>query len=302
MNVSTLKIYCDIVRHKSFSLAAKENGISQSAVSQNVLQLERNLGAKLIDRSKRPFQLTEEGLVYYEGCRELVQRYFQVENEVRNLKGQLSGSVRVAAIYSAGFAEISSCIQHFTRLHPACTVTLSYLHPHRVYTSVTEDEADLGILSYPTSRRDIAAIAWRDEKMVLACAPQHPLASLPRLAFRDLTGQNLIAFDAELAIRREIDKYLREGNAEMQIVMSFDNAETIKCAVGLGDAVAILPEPVLANELKAGTLIALNLPPPGLSRPLGIIYRKNRRLFRVPMHFIAALQDNAATEKAQKAA
>ena len=65
MYFEALKIFCDVVRHKSFSRAAAANHISQSAVSQNVLQLERSLGVRLIDRSKRPFQLTPEGMAMF---------------------------------------------------------------------------------------------------------------------------------------------------------------------------------------------------------------------------------------------
>jgi DNA-binding transcriptional LysR family regulator len=75
MHVKSLKVFCDVVGRRSFSLAASENGLSQSGVSQIVHQMEENLGVRLIDRSKRPFVLTAEGEVYYEGCRKLVHRY-----------------------------------------------------------------------------------------------------------------------------------------------------------------------------------------------------------------------------------
>src|SRR5437660_12912921 len=85
MQLESLKIFCDVVRWASFSRGAQENDISQSSASQAVHQLELRLGVKLIDRSKRPLVLTAHGKVYYEGCKELVGRYFEVENRVKAL-------------------------------------------------------------------------------------------------------------------------------------------------------------------------------------------------------------------------
>ena len=88
MQLETLKIFCDVVRWASFSRGAAENGISQSSASQAVHQLEVRLGVKLIDRSKRPLVLTPQGKVYYEGCKELVDRYLELENRVKALEDE----------------------------------------------------------------------------------------------------------------------------------------------------------------------------------------------------------------------
>jgi len=85
MQFESLKIFCDVVRWASFSRGAAENSISQSSASQAVQQLEVRLGVKLIDRSKRPLVLTSQGKVYYEGCKELVGRYSELENRVKAL-------------------------------------------------------------------------------------------------------------------------------------------------------------------------------------------------------------------------
>ena len=102
MHLKSLKVFCDVVGRRSFSRAAEENGISQSGASQVVNQLERHLGTKLIDRSKRPFSLTAEGEIYYSGCRKLVERYFSLEERIRTLHDEVVGRVRVASIYSVG--------------------------------------------------------------------------------------------------------------------------------------------------------------------------------------------------------
>src|SRR5881628_2260733 len=126
MQLKSLKIFCDVVSRRSFSKAAEEHNISQSGASQVVHQLEKGLGVKLIDRSKRPFTLTPEGDIYYEGCRKLVERYASLDEEV-------AGRVRVASIYSVGLSHMNRYLQEFLSQYPKANVRLEYLHPHRVY-------------------------------------------------------------------------------------------------------------------------------------------------------------------------
>lgn len=302
MNLETLKVFCDVVHFHSFSRAAEENGISQSAVSQSLGQIERTLGVELIDRKSRPFRLTTEGQSYYSGVKELVSRYQAVENEVRSLKGEIRGEVRVAAIYSVGLAELSNYVQQFSWKHPGASVRLSFLHPDSVFESVINEEADIGLISYATKRREIDALPWKDEELVLVSAPGHLRASDGKFRFRDLNSQRFIAFDESLLIQKEIDRFLDKQGVTVEKVMSFDNVETIKRAVEIGGGVAILPEPMVHAQVRAGSLDAFPLPRPGLSRPIGIIMRKNRPLLRAVQGFVELLQDAVGAKRLRRAA
>jgi DNA-binding transcriptional LysR family regulator len=182
MHLKSLKIFCDVVGRRSFSRAAAENGISQSGASQTVNSLEDHLGVKLIDRTKRPFVLTPEGEVYYQGCRKLVQRYFALEEDVRTLHEEVAGRVSVASIYSIGLSHMNGFVQRFLQAYPKSNVRLQYQHPRRVYELVETNQVDLGVVSYPRSSRPIKATTWREEPMVLVCAPGHRLASQPQVA------------------------------------------------------------------------------------------------------------------------
>lgn len=309
MQLKSLKVFCDVVGWRSFSRAADENGISQSGASQVVNQLERRLGVKLIDRSKRPFVLTPEGEAYYEGCRKLVQRYDALEDQVRTLHEEVSGRVRVVSIYSVGLHHMSQYLQKFLSHYPKANVRLEYQHPHRVYDAVEKDHADLGLVSYPRSSRTIEAISWREEPMVLVCAPTHRLANLESLALEDLAGEKVIGFDSDLTIRREIDRVLALHDAEVRVIMEFDNIETIKRAIEIDAGVALLPEPTVLREVAAGTLVTVPLATDELVRPLGIIHRRGKEMGSTARRFIELLQsegqhpiDDAAEETAQPAA
>ncbi len=290
MHMKSLKVFCDVVRQRSFSRAARENGISQSAASQLIQQLEERLGVKLIDRSKRPFVLTCEGDVFYEGCRGLVERYGALEDKVRTLHQEVAGRVRVASIYSVGLHHMNRAIQSFLSQYPKANVRLEYLHPHRVYQSVENDKADLGLVSYPKASRTIQVIEWRTERMVLVCAPGHPLAHAGCLDLEQLEGQRMVGFESGLTIRREIDRVLNLHEVEVSVVMEFDNIETIKRAIEIDAGVSLLPEPTVLREVAAGTLRAVPLASDELVRPLGIIYRRGRELSSTALRFVESLR------------
>lgn len=295
MQLKSLKLFCDIVGRRSFSRAAAENGISQSGASQVVNTLEEELGVKLIDRTRRPFQLTPEGEVYYEGCRKLVQQYFTLEEQVRTLSEEVAGRVSVASIYSIGLSHMNRFVQSFMQLHPKANVRVQYQHPDRVYELVETDQVDLGLVSYPKSTRAIKATPWREEPMVLVCSPQHPFARREKIALADLHEQEMVAFEADLEIRAEIDRALEAAGAEVKITMEFDNTETIKRAIEINAGVSLLPAPTVDREIAAQALVALPLAGTDLKRPIGIIQRRGKELGQTAQRFMQLLMKNPAS-------
>lgn len=290
MQLKPLKVFCDVVGLRSFSRAADENGISQSGASQVVHQLESSLGIKLIDRSKRPFVLTQEGETYYAGCRKLVDRYLALEEEVRIMHQEVSGRVRVAAIYSVGLHHMNRYLKQFLGQHPKADVRLEYQHPRRVREMVEQDQADLGLVSYPKSSRTIKAIAWREEPMVLVCAPTSRFAKLKEISLEQLDGVNMVGFDRDLRIRREIDRVLHRQRVEANVVMEFDNIETIKRAIEIDAGVGLLPQTTVTREIESSTLVAVRLGTDEFVRPLGIIYRRNKQFGTTARRFMELLR------------
>lgn len=299
MHLKSLKVFCDVAGRRSFSWAAKENGLSQSGTSLVVTQLERRLGVKLLDRSKRPFALTPEGEIYYEGCRKLLEQYRALEEEVRTLHGEVSGRVRVASIYSVGLHHMHRYLHQFLGQNPKANVRLEYLHPHRVYDAVENDQADLGLVSYPKPSRSIKAIGWRNEPMVLVCSPSHRFAQefasgiRASVALAEIAMEPIIGFDSNLTIRREIDRALYEHASDLRVVMEFDNIETIKRAVEVGVGVSLLPAPTIVHEVERGALAAIELSGIRLVRPLGIIYRRGMQMGVTVRRFIELLRNEA---------
>ena len=278
MNLETLSLYCDVIRSGSFSLGAASHRISQSAASQAVRQLEDELGAQLIDRTKRPFMVTPEGKKFFEACLTLLDNFEKAKAEITSQRTLVSGAVRVAVIYSVGLHDMGIYSQQFTTRYPQAKIRLAYLHPHEVVEAVVNDEADLGILSFPPPHRSLTIVPWHSEPMVFVCHRAHTLAKRKLVSFRDVEGEKFAAFDRGLSIRKAIDKALRQRGVTVNIAMEFDNIETIKHAITLQSGVSILPEPSVLREVESGILAAIPMDMPELVRPIGIIHRRQKLL------------------------
>lgn len=291
MNLDSLRLYCNVVRAQSFSRGAVESGVTQSAASQAVFHLEEELGALLLDRSKRPFAVTAEGEKFYEACLELLDGFERVRDQIAGHKNEVSGVVRVAAIYSVGLHDMGTQMQKFRFRYPEARVRLECLHPETVVKSVLDDLADVGILSYPPSKRALKVVPLRSERMQLVCHPGHRLARRRRVKCQDLAGEPFVAFDEDLAIRKAVDRALRQRDVFVDVVVSFDNIESIKKAVSNELGVSILPVAATEKEVAIQTLRSIPLDAE-LSRPVGLIHRRNKVLSQATTRFIAMLSDD----------
>ena len=280
------KLFRDVAHAKSLSRAAQLNGISQSAATQHIQELEKRLGTSLLDRSTRPLGLTDAGRLYAELCRDVLRREEDFTAALDDIRGSAEGTVRVATIYSIGLSEMPHLRKEFARVCPEATVSVELLRPQRVYDAVLSGEADLGFISYPENKRDLTVIPWREERMTLAVYPSHPLSSRVQVRPEDLDGENFVAFDDEVIIRRELDRFFRESGVTVNTVMQFDNIQSIKEAVALGSGISILPERAMQAEVIQRRLVSIPFRAPQLLRPVAVIHRRKKKLNRAAREFV----------------
>jgi len=278
MHLRNVEIFCAVVTHGSFSKAAGAHQVSQSSASQAVHMLERRLGCRLIDRSKRPFELTPAGQIYYDGCRKILESFRHVEDRVQQMRNKVIGRVRLAAIYSVGLLQMDAYAKRYKTLFPDVVLQLEYLHPDDVYTRILNDESDLGIVSFPRVGGEIASIPWQNQEMVLVVPPGHRHADVDSVPVEELDGETFVGFTSELMIRKQIDRWFKQADVAVDLVHVFDNVENIKRAVEIGSGVTLLPAPTVRREVETGLLHAVRLEGVQWHRPLGIVHRRNRTL------------------------
>ncbi len=294
LTFAQLKLFRDIAQSSSISRAAELNRISQSAASQALKSLEREVQLDLVDRRRRPIRLTRAGETFFDASRDLVRRFEQLEAQLGALREELAGVVQVASIYSIGLSEMSRLKEQFERLHSGAVVQLEFMRPEAIYEAVREDRADLGLVSYPTAARDLQKIDWRLERMVLVCHPDHELAGRGHVTPHELARTDFVSFDPGLKIRHAVDRFLREQGVHREVAYEFDNIQMIKEALSLGQGVSILPERTVRQEVADHRLVALPIEPNGLERPVGIIRRRKKRLSRTAELFLDYLTQHAA--------
>jgi len=203
----------------------------------------------------------------------------------------------VASIYSVGLSEMVQLEQEFGRRRPEAKLEVEYLRPEKVYSSVLSDSADLGLVSYPEPSREITVIPWRQEEMVVAASPYHPLAQGGGiLEPSDLQGVDFIGFDDDLPISKEIDKFLSGQGIKVNVTLHFDNIQMIKEAVSHRVGVSIMPARIMKDEIAQGRLVAISIAAPELYRPLGIIHRKKKRFYPVAQAFLELLCEKPSGE------
>jgi DNA-binding transcriptional LysR family regulator len=280
MHLRNLKVFCDVVRRRSFSRAAADNGMTQSGASQVVQHLEDHLQVQLIDRSKRPFLLTAEGNAFHAGCVQLLRQFETLTEEVRAIGHEMTGRASVAAIYSVGLSYSPQLQRSVRARHPKADLRFQFGHPDEVYRLVEQGTVDFGLVSYPQSTKTVTTTAWLEERMLLVASTEHPLSTAGEIAIQDLANESLVAFAPNLKIRHEIDRYLRHLGITMQVAAEFDNIDSVKHAMEVNSAVAFLPEPTVQEEIDGGSLACLNCPWLSLSRPLGVIQRRDSALGR----------------------
>jgi len=289
MQIENFKIFADLVETKSFSKSAKLNGITQSAVSQQARAMERHFKTLLIDRSQKQFQLTREGQRLYDSAKEILHTYDKLLSELQEMKKVISGTIRISTIYSIGLHELPAYIKKFLHDFPSVNVRVEYRRSNLVYEDILHNAVDFGLVAFPVKQRQIEAIPFRDDHLVLIAHPGHALAKGGDIDLKQLAGQKFIGFDPDIPTRKAVDQIFRDHKLEIEPVMEFDNIETVKRAVEIDHGIAIVPQATVLQEVKQGTLIAVHFKGKDFTRPLAILHRKGRVLTPAMKKFIEIL-------------
>ena len=289
MNLQTIKIFCDLVEMKNFSRTAEVHGISQSAVSQQLAQLEISHKVQLINRKKRPIELTTAGQVFYQACKDILDRYDHLVSELSALK-QSTTRIHLAAIFSIGMHTLQPYIQKFMAIYPDVNLSVDYYDAKEIYEKLLRGMIDIGVVAVPRRDRNIEIYPFENEPLVLACSPIHPLAHENRVDIHKLQGEKFIAFTEGVPTRRHIDDILNRYRITVRTTMEFDNTETIKRAVEINSGLSILPAPTLRTELANGTLKAVEFSNESFFRPTGIIVRKDKTRSKAGQYLIELLR------------
>ncbi len=297
MHIETLKVFCDLADLRSFSRTAEKHLLSQSAVSQQLAQLELAHKCQLIDRKKRPIELTKAGQLLYQASKDMLDRYEQLKNELSTLQKSSVSRINVAAIFSIGMHTLPDYVKKFMVSYPDVNVHIEYFSASRIYKLVLSGDVDIGLVAVPKRDKRLDVYDFEDEPLVLVCSPKHPLSYESQVDIHKLQFERFIAFEKDVPTRMWVDNILGRYNIVVRPVMEFDNIETVKRAVEINSGISILPQTAILQELGSGTIKAIPFSNEKFVRPTGIILRKGKILGQAGRYFIELLRKKPQSMK-----
>ena len=290
MQIQNFKTFCDLVETKSFSTAARLNGVTQSAVSQQLKAMEGHYDMLIIDRNQKKFRLTPQGAKLHSTFKEILRLYDKLNCELQEMRNIVSGTIQIATVNSIGLHELPPYLKNYMQEYPSVNVRVEYRRANLVYDDVMHGSADLGLVAFPKKHKDLSTIPFAKDQLVLAIHPTHQLAKRKSIKLTDLQGLDFIAFERDIPTRKATDEILRKASVEVGVVMEFDNVETVKRAIEINAGCAILPASTIHNEISERQLMSCKITSANLVRPLAIIHKKNKLLTPALRTFIELMK------------
>lgn len=271
-----LRVFVAVAQHGSFSQAGQVIGLSQSAVSHSIKELETEMGIRLLDRTTREVILTGAGQQLANRLERLLEELNTTLLDARSFGQQRSGTVRVAASQTISAHLMPQCLAASQLHYPEIKVMLRDRPQQWVLQSVRDAEVDFGIVVGPLAAGEFASQPILDEPFLLLCRQDDKLAQVEDLHWRMLSGRTMVLQDYASGSRVLIDEALKQQQVEAEIVQEIGHPTTLYPMVEAGIGISILP--ALALPLPAGRPLMVRRLLPEINRTLMLIRRKNRSL------------------------
>lgn len=289
--IDQFKVFRDLAETGSFSKAAEQNYITQSAVSQQISFIERLFNKQLIIRGKGKFSLTQEGQIFLNGCTEILKTYQSTLDQIQQDVGEIPQTINLETVYSLGFYHLPPLVKSFMIRHKKIHLHIKYNRSDSIYTNVLQGVCDFGFVAYPWEHPLVNITYGMNEELVFVCSPDDRLSQLKNIDLKDLNNKDFIAFIKEIPTRNTIYGFLKQKNVTVNIKQEFDNIETLKRSVELGIGFSILPKNTILQEVKNKSLISIPLNEGAYFRTTGIITRKDRPLSKATKKVIQWFTD-----------
>ena len=292
MDTQSLQAFLAVAESGSFSRAAEQLHLTQPAVSKRIAALEAQIGARLFDRIGRAIGLTEAGRVLLPRARQILVMVDDSRRALGNLSHDVAGSLTLATSHHIGLHRLPPLLKAYTRNHPEVRLDLHFLDSEEAYQGVLDGELEIAVVTlapHPDPQLEVVPI-WVD-RLCFVCAPDHPLAALPRPSLQALCEHDAVLPGPLTFTRGLIEARFAAAGLHLPVALSTNYLETLKMMTAIGLGWSLLPERLVAGELHE---LAIDHPP--IHRPLGYLVHRSRTLSNAARAMLAALE--AAREPA----
>jgi DNA-binding transcriptional LysR family regulator len=291
INLNHLFYFYEVARRGSFTRAARDLLVAQSALSVQIKALEASLGTPLFDRRRTGVELTEAGQRAYSAAERIFAETDQLIADLGRSGRQLAGGVSVGTVNSIGMYQLPEVLADFKKKFPDIRVRVDFRESEGVMEQLFQGRSDVAIVPWQRPYSDLNAVPLARHKMFLVAPPEHPLTSQERVSPHDLEKYPFIGYHEGMHTRSMIDALFKRMSLNIEYAMESSNSATIKQMVLAGMGIAFLPEIAVAAELRRGHLARLDVPPLVMHQDVTLYTRKNRTLTRTASEFVQFVTD-----------
>ena len=287
MDTHTLQAFVTVAESGSFSVAAQQLFLTQSAVSKRIAQLEDQLDSRLFDRIGRKITLTEPGATLLPKARKILLELKDAKRSLSNLSGEVGGTLAVAASHHISLHRLPPILRRFTRDYPEVELDLRFKESEIAYDGVLRGDLEIALITLsPHPDKNIESETIWNDRLCYVVANDHPLASKRKISLEELTGYSAILSGRSTFTRQIVEDQFARLGLELKVSMSTNYLDTIRMMVEVGLGWSLLPETMTASGL---TTLEVEAEP--VTRYLGYITHRERTLSNAARRFIEMLKD-----------
>jgi len=280
MEIRQLRYFLSAMRHGSHRAAAKENFVTQPAVSIQLKKLEEEFGEKLYTRRGRRLEPTQAGSILVAESEEIIRRVDGLAHRIRGIKGLESGVLKMGNIDAASTYVLPRVFGAFRRKHPGIDIQVTVTDTLNLLAALDAGAIEIAIATLPLPGHTHEVIPFYEDKMVLVASPRHELAQTRRRGniLERVAETGLITYPARSTTRRLIEKVFMDGGVSLRVTMEMSSPEAIKKLTEVGLGASILPAELVSSEIRMGKLKLISTGRIRFSRMLGVVYKKPESL------------------------
>jgi DNA-binding transcriptional LysR family regulator len=294
MELRHLRTIAAVARHGSFSKAAEELHLAQSAVSQQIRRLEQELGVEVFRRTSRSVELTAEGGVILGYAHRVLREVDGLHSELGELTGLVRGEVRIGGMYPTGPYDLAEILAEFRARHPGVAINMLEDTQDDLLARLRADELDCAFTAVePDTLGDeyAATLIW-EEEFVVALPVAHPLADADHVTFEALAGEDLIAYRENSALRRRLERTMADRGLAPRNAFICTEMAAVRALVSKGLGLAVIPRS--AAEQEGPPIVLRPIGPERFTWPVALVWRARRRQPAAAKAFLAVALDRAS--------
>ncbi|MBW2660041.1 MAG: LysR family transcriptional regulator [Deltaproteobacteria bacterium] len=276
MNLNQLKVFYYAAKHGGLSRAAEALFITQPAVTKGIQRLQEQYNLRLFNRFGKKMVLTDAGEVLFDFAEKIFQIEGQAEEIIRDLQQRKKGHIRIDATETFGAYYLPAIVNPLSKSNPHIRISVNILPNDFVVEQTASLNNDLGFISYPQEHKNLIIREVLEDKLVVIAHPDHAFSRKNSLTPAELDGQFIIMHEEKSATRITTEVFFKKHGVSPLIPMELSSNEAIKRAVEQDIGLGIMSRNVVSEEIRKGTLKAIQLSDPSMKRKFHMIHHKDK--------------------------